>query len=179
MPESGRDSGLSMRDSFARYDRASQSWRMLRASLWEEDSDAFSGTWPKRGMMRSGVCYRLPGSAPPMSASVYSSLRFRQPSLLDLLTNGLRETAYEDRLFLVTENLPIFLWNKRETRPNRLVSAPTLATGDSFGNARMTKALCGWLDRAEGRTESSSTRINPSWAERYMGFPEGWTGLES
>lgn len=67
----------------------------------------------------------------------------------------------------------------RDGVARNLVSPPTLAGGDTFGDARVADALRSWLDRAEGRTEPSSTRIDPSWAERYMGFPEGWTVLDN
>jgi hypothetical protein len=176
MPGSGQDSGPSTRDSFARYDRASRSWRTSRASLLEAGLDAFSGTWPRRGMMRSGACYQLPGSAPPISASAYSSLHIRAqlgltPTMATDDQMGMRAATDYGFDYRAT-----FL---RDGIVRNLASPPTLAGGDTFGDARVADALRGWLDRAEDRTEPSSTRIDPSWAERYMGFPEGWTELES
>lgn len=66
----------------------------------------------------------------------------------------------------------------REGKRRTLSAPPTLAGGDSLGDARLAAALRDWLDLAEGRPEPSSTRIDPSWAERYMGFPEDWTRLD-
>lgn len=51
-------SGGSLPESFARFDRASSSWRIPRC-LFTGDWSAFSGTWPRAGMMRSGECWRL------------------------------------------------------------------------------------------------------------------------
>lgn len=44
---------------FAKYDPATSTWRMSQGSLLTLISDAYSGTWPKHGMMRAGVCWEL------------------------------------------------------------------------------------------------------------------------
>ena len=69
-PEKGRASparvpgfGASSQESFANFDRPSRSWK-IPPCLFIEDSTAFSGTWPKSGLMRAGMCYRLPPWAP-------------------------------------------------------------------------------------------------------------------
>lgn len=49
--------GRSSIGSFAKYDPESRCWRMFPATyLW--GSPEFSGTWPKQGVMRTGVCIR-------------------------------------------------------------------------------------------------------------------------
>lgn len=50
-------------EAFAWRDPATSSWRTFQASLLS-DSETFSGTWPKRGTMRSGRCSELPMSVP-------------------------------------------------------------------------------------------------------------------
>lgn len=52
-------SGGSLPESFARFDPDSSSWRIPRC-LFTGDWSAFSGTWPRAGMMQSGECWRLP-----------------------------------------------------------------------------------------------------------------------
>lgn len=52
-------SGLRCTESFAKFDHASRSWRTPQCSLLG-DYIEFSGTWPKRGMMRRGWCWELP-----------------------------------------------------------------------------------------------------------------------
>jgi hypothetical protein len=49
--------------SWARFDRATSSWRTRQRSLagdWEE----FSETWPRSGSMRNGMCFQRPTLAP-------------------------------------------------------------------------------------------------------------------
>ena len=49
--------GVIWRESLAKYDRDTCTWKIVRSSLLEE-STAFSGTWPKWGLMHDGVSYR-------------------------------------------------------------------------------------------------------------------------
>jgi hypothetical protein len=60
---SSRVFGPSSRGSLASYDPATSSWRTSQLSLLE-DSAAFSETWPRSGMTRSGTAYRLEPWAP-------------------------------------------------------------------------------------------------------------------
>lgn len=48
-------SGWKWRELFAKYDPATRSWKMPHPSLLE-DSEPFSGIWPKWGWMRDGEC---------------------------------------------------------------------------------------------------------------------------
>src|SRR5690606_21407457 len=58
---------------FAFYDPDGSCWRTWPAiSLW--GSETFSGTWPKRGSMRSGACFEHPTWAPATSGHDCSSL---------------------------------------------------------------------------------------------------------
>lgn len=57
-PESVVAFGWKWRESFARYSRASHSWKTRQASLLE-DSTPFSPTWPRWGWMRDGECSAL------------------------------------------------------------------------------------------------------------------------
>ena len=41
---------------FAKYDRATSSWKTAQRSLFE-DLELYSETWPKSGTMRNGVCW--------------------------------------------------------------------------------------------------------------------------
>jgi len=52
---SGQGSGERWRASFARYGRATSSWKTVQCSLLG-DSDEFSETWPAWGSMQSGEC---------------------------------------------------------------------------------------------------------------------------
>ena len=54
--------------SLARYDPDSRSWKTPQCSLLE-GLDVFSGTWPRWGMMRNGVCWERMTVEPPISAT--------------------------------------------------------------------------------------------------------------
>ncbi len=69
---SGQDFGPSLPGSFAYFDRDTSSWKTSGLFLFEELT-AYSGTWPKRGTMRSGSVFALPTSARPTDASGCSS----------------------------------------------------------------------------------------------------------
>jgi hypothetical protein len=66
--ESAAECGRTWRESFARRDRASLSWRTPQCSLLE-GLDEFSETWPRWGMMRAGECSELPTSVPSTNES--------------------------------------------------------------------------------------------------------------
>src|SRR3990167_7598660 len=65
-------SGRTSHASFARWDRSSCSWRTY-PSLLGEGWDTFSGIWPKRGSLVSGICFRLPKSERRICAGGSSS----------------------------------------------------------------------------------------------------------
>ena len=54
-------------ESFANYDPNTSSWKTSQLS-WFEGSIPYSETWPRAGMMQSGISYRLKPLAPRISA---------------------------------------------------------------------------------------------------------------
>ena len=68
LTEPGLASGLSLRESLARFDRASSSWKTA-PSLLPEASDAFLGTWPRWGSMRNGECWERTAPAWTIAAT--------------------------------------------------------------------------------------------------------------
>lgn len=71
--ESDQDSGVSLRGSFAHYDRDSLSWRTSQLCL-DGGLSEFSETWPRAGMMRNGIAFQLQPSAPLTDVIGSSSL---------------------------------------------------------------------------------------------------------
>jgi hypothetical protein len=53
------DYSTSSRESFAQYDRDLSSWKTWQTSLFGGCLE-FSGNWPRSGMTRNGIAYRLP-----------------------------------------------------------------------------------------------------------------------
>jgi hypothetical protein len=62
--ESAAGSGVKWHGSFAKYDRDSSSWKTAQCSLLG-DSDEFSETWPRWGLMLDGECWEDTTSEPP------------------------------------------------------------------------------------------------------------------
>jgi len=77
--ESAPASGLNLLGSLARFDPASSSWKTPQCSLLG-DSDEFSGTWPRWGSMRNGVCWARTTLVPP---TVESESGFWQTPVAD------------------------------------------------------------------------------------------------
>jgi hypothetical protein len=87
--------GLTLQSSFARYDPAGASLRMLQDTFaW--DSTEFSVTLPKSGTMRSGQLSRLEMSGLPISGRDY--LSWRTPDTLNYLDgkNARKEMRAQD-----------------------------------------------------------------------------------
>jgi hypothetical protein len=67
---SGRDSGQNTCESFASYDRDLCLWRTYQLCFtW--DSGEFSESWPRAGMTRSGIAYRLSPLVPRISVTEF------------------------------------------------------------------------------------------------------------
>ena len=69
---SAADYGPSTPELLASYDHATSSWRTSQLCLGG-DLDAFSETWPRSGLMRNGIAYRLPPLVPLTAATEYGS----------------------------------------------------------------------------------------------------------
>lgn len=79
-PDRGQESmerkvacGERWQESFSRFDHATRSWKIPQCSLLEV-SEEFSGTWPRWGIMRRGVCSELQTWEPRTSVSGYGFL---------------------------------------------------------------------------------------------------------
>lgn len=94
--ESDLDYGLNLQESLARYDQSTRSWKTSQICL-QENMDfglaEFSGTWPRSGMMRNGIAYRLrtlvrrtsgseSGFLPTPQASDGTFLKIKRPMML-------------------------------------------------------------------------------------------------
>lgn len=88
--ESAPDSGESSRESFAKFDLATRSWRTAQCCFLGV-SDEFSETWPKSGMMLRGSCSELTTSELRTCESEFGfSRRTRARWLTPMATDGLR-----------------------------------------------------------------------------------------
>ena len=82
--QSDQDCGLSISDSFARFDHDTQCWKTYQTCLLETGDlglEPFSGTWPRSGTMQSGIAYQLPNLA--LTTTEIGSLSFPTPASRD------------------------------------------------------------------------------------------------
>src|SRR3990167_3265346 len=89
-PTTTAGSGPTSRESFAKYDRDSSSWKTYRGysmSITGEPLPPFSGTWPNSGTMRNGTCSRqkewarrISGRGSSSSRSAPGTLTWPSPS---------------------------------------------------------------------------------------------------
>lgn len=161
------DCGQSMPVLLAKYDPTTSSWRTSQLCL-DGDLAEFSETWPRSGMMRNGIAYRLPPLAQSMTGT--------DSGLLPTLTrcgNYNRKGASRtsgDGLGTVLRRM-----------------LPTLPRHDVRGGSKPERTERMWQDSRRGCDLPSTLRllypettgiINPSWADGYMGYPIGWTELQ-
>lgn len=160
-----RDYGVSAPALLANFDPKSFSWRTSQRCL-VEDWTRFSETWPRSGLMRSGIAYQLPPLVPLTCGTVSGLLptprkndsQKRGNFDFENLRNGF--PAAVKRLFLPTIGKNEFKGSSRK----RYRGSP------HFRGAKMSEGLriC----------ETDSIYLHPSFAEVVMGFPIGWTELE-
>lgn len=176
-------SGPSSRASFARFDRATLSWKTPQCSFLGV-SDEFSRTWPKAGMMRRGSCSELTKSELRTCESEFGFSRRTPHSkrfLTPMASEGLRPT-------LTQETLAKHWRVKPKSNLSEQIAFETV-----YPTPR-TKGLCGGsgsfdsLNRLRGSGSITETErramasgnggaLNPDWVEWLMGWPVGWTAL--
>jgi len=144
--------------AFAWYDPDTHSWRTFQATL-DSDSEAFKETWPRSGMTRDGTAYQLPPSAPRTYAIAYSS------SLHGELQWTPTAKANQDSPSMEARAPGRHLWPTPR--------ASDWKTQQVANNRPNTISGAVWLE------ENRPGRLNPTWVEWLMGFPEGWTDLEA
>jgi len=123
------DCGAKWQGSFAKYDQATSLWKTAQCSLLE-DSDEFSETWPRWGLMRDGECWERITSVPLISANESGLLL--TPLKIDAnLSASLRDGYSRDHSFGSLSEQLITLHNLRPTAVfvEKLMGWPTMWTG--------------------------------------------------
>lgn len=85
LPVSAAGYGESMPALLARYDHLTSSWKTSQLCLDGELAE-FSETWPRSGMMRSGIAYQLPPLAPLTEGTAFGS--FPTPNTVGWRSDG-------------------------------------------------------------------------------------------
>ncbi|UXZ68645.1 hypothetical protein NUJ30_08185 [Burkholderia contaminans] len=168
LPEPGQastgneaDYGQKWQGSFARFDRDSSSWKTAQCSLLG-DSDGFSETWPRWGLMLDGASYLLP--TPALTICESASGSWPTPTA-SLGTNGGRVTPNKARKGgTLIEAVSARRW-------------PTPIANDAVKRGDL-RAYPQYLIGAAQCADSTPGQLNPEWVEWLMGWPIGWTDLQ-
>ena len=189
--ESARVSGGTWRGSSVRWDRDSCSWKTVPSSP-AAASESFSGTWPRWGTMRAGVCSELVTPAPPTAA--IGSGSWPTPRACSAMAATITpESAWA----------PGRLPNLETVVGRRMWPTPTASEGNGAGqsancqggmNLRTAVRMwptpmahdgkdCGSSPSQAGRNSptlpvAAGGKLNPTWVEWLMGWPLGWTDLQ-
>ena len=163
--------GKSTPDLLARYGRATSSWKTSQLCL-DGDFQTFSGTWPRSGMIRNGIAYRLP----PLVRRTYGT------GFGSLPTHSIPTPTASDhieRKCTSTEALN-YETNKSVSLDRFVNMWPTATSRDwKDGSAQACKNVPtnSLLGREIHQHTTEQGSLNPSWVEWLMGFPLEWTAL--
>jgi hypothetical protein len=171
--------------SFARWDRDSSSWKTLQYSLLE-DSELFSETWPRWGMMRDGVCWELSTPAPRIDESEFGFLPTPTATAGGYNQSPGENSKVRPGLEMARHNL----WPTPTVCGNYNRKGASATSGDGLATAVKNWATpCARDFRHPGRSRLERTggkhgeclpqqvggALNPTWVEWLMGWPLGWT----
>jgi hypothetical protein len=158
--------GQNLHGLLAIFDRVSSLWKTAQYSLLA-DSEEYSETWPRWGLMRAGAAYLLVNSGP--------ITRGNESGLL------LTPTATDCK----SESMSLALVSKRqhesksgrrlaETLLRRLIPTPQAGSTHWAG----TLQELGGTGNLYRGTEIGKLKISPRWTEQRMDFPTDWTSLK-
>lgn len=167
----GLASGLKSSVSFAKYDRATSSWRTSQTclvALANNEADGlaeFSETWPSAGMMRNGKTYQLRPWA--LHTLERGCGLLPTPRANDSQKRG-NFNVHEPRNGFPAMVKRLFLPMIGKQEPKG-ASRKRFRGSPHFRGAKMSEGLriC----------ETDPIYLHPSFAEASMGFPIGWTEL--
>jgi hypothetical protein len=192
--------GQSTPELLARFDPVSSSWRTSQFSL-EGGLTEFLETWPRSGLMRSGIAYQLPPLAPRISETgsglwptpvvpnggrsvahvndwrgrtAYHNGKKVQVDLAQAVKRWPTPTAVDGR----RGNKPPRPWDTGVPLAQAVAMFPTPTARDfrSPGRSRLERT---GSKAGECLPQAIGGQLNPTWVEWLMGFPAEWTALSS
>ena len=194
LTEPDQECGFTWRESLAKYDLNTSTWRTVHSSLLE-DSTEFLGTWPRWGLMHDGVSYRqqtLVRHTKETASGLWASQNSRDwkdsgPSQGKRKSPNLGTQVHwptpRSCSAMAATITPESAWAE-----NRFPNLETVV-GRRLWPTPRTKGMCGgsgaWnqLNKATTPEEArqmgagNGGQLNPPWVEWLMGWPLGWTDL--
>jgi len=166
LPESVQDSGGRWFEPFAWYDQSSSSWRTWQRCLvggW----GLFSETWPRAGMIRNGVAYRLLTSERRICEN--ESILLPTPTVCGNFNRKGASKKSGDGLITRLKN--IYMLPTIVASEGKGSSRDRYIGSQNFRGAKMSEGL--------RTTSSCPIYLNPCFAEKVMGLPKDFTALET
>ena len=186
--ELAADYGESSRGSLAKFDQATHSWRTAQCSLFG-GLDEFSQTWPRWGLMHSGVVYLRQAKVPRISET--ESGLWPTPTVCgNHNRKGASKTSGDGLSTAVKRYLPTpqafdsvksgmrqstaaVIARRKKGGCSNLAEYVTTPTADDTGHRKKPYAQGG-----QALSYQIGGELNPPWVEWLMGWPIGWTDLE-
>ena len=182
--ESDPGCGQSLPVSLASYDPDSSSWKTSQRSLvggWIE----YSGTWPRAGMMLSGIAYPLKPSAPITGGTASSSSGGPSTHRLwptPTVSEAERQHGYQGSNGKAYATLTGAVGAAKV--PDELRKKWPTPTARDWKDTGRPEMLANYAHKKRlacsvaASDTSKRGSLNPTWVEWLMGFPTGWTDLE-
>ena len=160
--ESVAECGRTWRESFARWDHVTSSWKTRQCSLLV-GLDVFSETWPQWGMMRGGECSVQ--TMPALHTGGTGSGLWPTPTVHgNYNRKGLSATSGDGLATAVSRfPTPTACMSKGSS-----LASLTRKSGRSMVNDRLDHNVMA----------SHGGSLNPTWVEWLMGWPLAWTDLK-
>ena len=201
LPANDRGYGDKWRESLARFDRATSSWKIPQCLLLGA-SEPSSVTWPRWGMMRDGVCWELTTSERPTSGTASGSwptprtadwkgavsatdctarrVRMGQANLSEAIVESLRmwptplasDGKKDPSGSLSRAVRPDLPFSFRTGQRDKVWSTPTAH------NAKEKAYPAKYQRNTPTLAAQAGGSLNPTWVEWLMGWPLGWTDLK-
>jgi hypothetical protein len=148
-------------DSLAKFDRASCSWKTF-LPFGPEGPTLFAHEWPNSGLIVDGLLYPLRKSE-PLTSEPDGGAYVPTPTAAD--SRGSRNiTANRSQESKINRH-------KIGQRGPRMWPTPMARDWKGRGGTNRRS-----LDLPSAVVEVGG-RLNPTWVEWLMGYPQGWTGL--
>jgi hypothetical protein len=162
LKEPKADFGERWHESLARWDRDTCSWRTPQ-TLFSGDLAAFSGIWPRWGLMRTGECWGRITPGHLTGGTEFGS--WPTPRSTDGDRGGRGDLIQAVR---GNKNNHFKLW-----------PTPCASDADKWSNQseaeRIQKGQAVRLNTAVSPGGGMGGQLNPNWIEWLMGWPIGWT----
>jgi hypothetical protein len=159
LQENGRAFGEKWRELSVKYNPDTHSWKTHQCSLLEE-SEPFSVTWPRWGMMQGGVCW--------------------ERIMLKRRTKGIESGYWPSPNARDWKDTSASQGNRKSPNLGTVVHWPTPRTKGMCGGTGNWEQLKKKTSIEEARLMGAGNggQLNPPWVEWLMGWPVGWTDLK-